>query len=481
MSFELFLAFKYLIPRRRALSLTLISLLSVGVIALVVWLSIVFLSVTSGMERRWVEELVTFNAPAKIVPTDAYYQSYYYQIDGFAAASGHTFKTIGEKLQTAQTDPYALSKDPPLPGNFPMPDRAGDGVMRDLVKETWSAIEHLPAQYGVVPKETQGAFVVLKLQVRRNGSWRQLTQASYALPLEETPLQKRLLPADTQVALPQGVTPLYLSKVMEEEGVQVGTQGHLLHHTSSSAEGTLPVVVAGFFDPGTLGIGNRLLLMAPEEVKGLLSEEGSAGDSILSNSIALWFPKLADRQAIQQRLQEELHHRGLSPYWRVETYEEYSFARPLMEQLRSDRHMLFVVASILLLVASSNVVSMLILLVHDKRKEIAILQAMGASRTSIACIFGVVGISIGVVSAALGLVLALLTLHHLQFFIDLLGRLQGHPLFHSAFYGEYLPNLLSSSSLLFVLSATVGVALVAGLFPAIKASALKPVQVLKEE
>ncbi|HEY4831244.1 MAG TPA: ABC transporter permease, partial [Waddliaceae bacterium] len=94
MRFELTVALKYLIPKWRQLSVSIISLISILVISLVVWLVILFLSVTEGIEKKWVEELVALNAPVRMAPTDAYYRSYYYQVDTVSLDSNYTTKSI---------------------------------------------------------------------------------------------------------------------------------------------------------------------------------------------------------------------------------------------------------------------------------------------------------------------------------------------------------------------------------------------------
>src|SRR3982074_1756880 len=99
MRFEFSVAFKYLIPRRRQLSVSIISLVSVLVISLVVWLSVVFLSVTEGMEKKWLDELTTLNSPLKVRPKEAYFNSYYYLVDSISQKSNYTLKSLGEKLQ----------------------------------------------------------------------------------------------------------------------------------------------------------------------------------------------------------------------------------------------------------------------------------------------------------------------------------------------------------------------------------------------
>ena len=61
--------------------------MSVLVISLVVWLVLVFLSVTAGIERNWLQKLTALHAPIRLSPTEEYYGSYFYQIDAVSAAS----------------------------------------------------------------------------------------------------------------------------------------------------------------------------------------------------------------------------------------------------------------------------------------------------------------------------------------------------------------------------------------------------------
>src|SRR5438445_12722145 len=104
--FELSVAFKYLIPRWRQLSVSIISIISILVIALVVWLILVFFSVSNGLEKIWMEKLTALTAPVRLTPTQAYYQSYYYQVDSISEHSQFTQKSIQEKRESAISDPY---------------------------------------------------------------------------------------------------------------------------------------------------------------------------------------------------------------------------------------------------------------------------------------------------------------------------------------------------------------------------------------
>jgi lipoprotein-releasing system permease protein len=119
--------------------------------------------------------------------------------------------------------------------------------------------------------------------------------------------------------------------------------------------------------------------------------------------------------------------------------------------------------------------------VNDKKREIGILQAMGATPKSVALIFGGCGVTIGLLSSLLGAVAAIFTLHHLDHLVHLLSFLQGHDAFNAAFYGKSLPNTLSHEALVFVLVATPLISLLAGLVPAWKAARLKPSEILRAE
>src|SRR5579871_469138 len=138
--FELSVALKYLIPRKRQLSVSLIALLSVVVISLVVWLVLVFLSITEGIERGWLTKLTTLNAPVRITPTHHYYSSYYYQADAISGHCDFSFKNIGEKAQAENSDPYNPLEDGELPARFPRADRLEDGTLNDPVKGLFSIL-----------------------------------------------------------------------------------------------------------------------------------------------------------------------------------------------------------------------------------------------------------------------------------------------------------------------------------------------------
>ncbi|EPP32270.1 ftsX-like permease family protein, partial [Chlamydia psittaci 84-8471/1] len=86
-----------------------------------------------------------------------------------------------------------------------------------------------------------------------------------------------------------------------------------------------------------------------------------------------------------------LSQAGIQEYWEVSSLYDYQYFKPILDQLRSDQVLFLLISIIILIVACSNVVTMSILLVNNKKKEIGILKAMGTSSRSLKAIFGFCG------------------------------------------------------------------------------------------
>jgi lipoprotein-releasing system permease protein len=166
--FEWQIALKYLIPKKRSLSTALISLMSVFVISLVVWLVLVFLSITRGIEKNWVGKLTSLYAPLRISPTEEYYSSYFYQVDALASLSNYTFKTLGEKAIAAASDPYSADLDMEPPSHWPSPQKNGHGELIDPVKMALKELRELDLPFQ--DYEIGGALLKLGLRKKKKMS-----------------------------------------------------------------------------------------------------------------------------------------------------------------------------------------------------------------------------------------------------------------------------------------------------------------------
>lgn len=708
--FELSVARKYLTPKWRQLSVSIISTVSILVIALVVWLIIVFFSVTEGLEKTWIQKLIALTAPIRITPTDAYTHSYYYQIDSLSLATNYTLKSIAEKLEAPASDPYNPDLDEEIPAHFPLPDKETDGSLKDIVKKAYQAIssveshplkvrdfemtvsnlrlhlarhasagannqflsqvtylgsfdpknslflktllpismadlknalemslmdsgnvqEDSPAGYRpvdqnsaqqtlnnlfngisihqlktpaqgwlipqrflssiktrtlrgclvegknrilrvVVPQTTENLSSLQKslinegYQVKLATLWFDGDQKTYTQdgsdkhePLHaplfmegETFFPTTLVKSSIETALflqdvrfriafhlqgneLEGEVPLgslaiatadmkehfnqkpafqppwlytvtdsdnsmeitlpadplagegiLVPKSFRDAGALLGDRGILSYYAptaSSMQEQRLPVYIAGFYDPGIIPIGGKYVLANHEivsQIRALQSQEGS--NSSQTNGINVRFDALPQVDKIKAEIQEAFKREGIDRYWKVETYREFEFTKDLIQQLRSEKNLWSLIATIIIIVACSNIISMLIILVNDKKTEIGILRSMGASSKSIALIFGICGVIMGLLGSLLGTFAAVITLKNLRSLLDLISRLQGYDVFNPVFYGNNLPNEISVNALMFVIIATSVISLIAGIIPAVKASMIRPSAILKSE
>jgi lipoprotein-releasing system permease protein len=159
------------------------------------------------------------------------------------------------------------------------------------------------------------------------------------------------------------------------------------------------------------------------------------------------------------------------PYW-VRDWMDMN--RNLFNALQLEKLALFVIVTIIVLVAAFAIIGHLVLLVADKRKEIGILKALGASSGSITAAFFAVGMTIGVVGALAGSAVGLLLIWVQNTYKII--RLAG-----DVYQVDYLLMKLTWTDFLLVLGSTLLLAFLATILPARRAGALAPVDVLRYE
>jgi lipoprotein-releasing system permease protein len=469
--FELSVARKYLIPRVRQLSVSVISLISVLVIACVVWLSIVFFSAQEGIERSWTEKMVAITSPIRLTPTRAYYKSYYYQIDSYAAKSNYAFKSLREKLNSPETDPYDVESDPTLPKQFPNNDSV------DIVKSTMKALEAIPGSTSHIFETAQGT---VHIRLIHDAYEQQISSNVFITSFDAA--SARLLKSATP-PLHDSQNGIWLPKGFKEAGVKLGDEGYISYQgfgATATQEMRAKVVVTRFYDPGILPVGGKVVLVSDKIVSQILSA-GFSDERSLPSGIGVEFQNLSDAHEIKDKIMSALQTKGLLQYWKVETYDEYDFSKEIFQQMRSDKNLFSLISVIITIVACSNIISMLIILVHDKRKEVAILRALGASKGSIMFIFGLSGFLLGAVGSCVGALLAIITLKNLHAILAFFGRLQGFEVLSSAYYANSLPSEVSMPSLLFVLAIAAVGSCLAGIVPAFQASRINTSEALRNE
>lgn len=478
--FELSVARAYLIPRVRQLSVSLISLISVFVIATVVWLSIVFFSAQEGIERRWTEKLIALTAPLRITPTDAYYTSYYYQIDSQSARSHYAYKSIREKAQGKLLDPYDPLQDAALPPDFPKKT-----VNQDLVKGVQAILNGIQ---GVRYDIFDTAYANVKIYLEREGALRQISQGCYLVSLDKNNpyLPKSLVDITVEKLNTLPTTeeaPILLPKSFRESGVVIGDRGKVSYQglgITAMQEQHKSVFVAGFYDPGIIPIGGKIVL-APADLVAQIHDSTVVEERALPTGFNVHVDDLTDVRKIKEELLHALDREHLTPYWNVQAYNEYDFTKEIFQQMQSDKNLFSLISLIIIIVACSNIISMLIILVHDKKKEIAILRALGATKKSIAFIFGLSGFLMGAIGSIIGSTLAVITLQNLAAILQFLSSLQGFEVLSTTFYAGTIPSQISLSALFFVIGASALASTLAGCLAAIQAVRVDTSEALRNE
>ncbi|RXR29751.1 lipoprotein-releasing ABC transporter permease subunit [Sphingobium fluviale] len=154
----------------------------------------------------------------------------------------------------------------------------------------------------------------------------------------------------------------------------------------------------------------------------------------------------------------------------------------LFEALQVDRIVSFVVLSLIILVAVFNILSSLIMLVRAKTRDIAILRTMGARRSSLLKIFVTVGVTIGSLGMAAGVVMGFVFLFFREKVVAFIQLVTGQNIWDPSvrFLAE-LPSRPDPVEIVVICLMAVGFSFLATLYPAFKAANTDPVQVLRYE
>ncbi|MCX6943939.1 MAG: ABC transporter permease [Opitutales bacterium] len=150
--------------------------------------------------------------------------------------------------------------------------------------------------------------------------------------------------------------------------------------------------------------------------------------------------------------------------------------------LQLEKNMMTFVLLFVVLVAAFLTMSLLLVLVLKKTREIGLLGALGASRRQIALCFCLQGVGIGVVGTAAGLGLGFTVLHFRNDLVRALTHLTGGQELLARFYQfSELPAHLASRDVVFIVVAALLLSTLAGIIPAVMAARLKPVEALRSE
>jgi lipoprotein-releasing system permease protein len=150
--------------------------------------------------------------------------------------------------------------------------------------------------------------------------------------------------------------------------------------------------------------------------------------------------------------------------------------------IQVERNVMFLILTLIILVAAFNIISSLIMLVKDKGRDIAILRTMGATRGMITRIFFLAGASVGAVGTLAGFALGLAFCANIEHIRQFLQSLTGTELFSAEIYFlSRLPAKVDPTEVAMVVAMALGLSFLATIYPAWRAARLDPVEALRYE
>ncbi len=154
--------------------------------------------------------------------------------------------------------------------------------------------------------------------------------------------------------------------------------------------------------------------------------------------------------------------------------------KTFFDALNVERNVMFIILTLIVLVAALNIVSGLIMLVKDKGSDIAILRTMGATRGAILRIFLIAGASIGIAGTFAGLVLGILVARNVEPIRSGLNALLRANFFPSELYFlSHLPSVIEPGDVIAVTGLALALSLLATVYPSWRAATLDPVEALR--
>jgi len=430
MPYELFLALRYLLAKRKQTFLSLISFISVLGITVGVTALIIALSLATGFQE---------DIRGKILGANAH-------ITVFAGSGSSNLddvewvrRTVEEIEGVQASAPLILEKGLLISDVNP---RGYAAVVQGIDPQLQIAVTDLQADLDRALADSGG------------------TDASLTLD--------RLRPAQPagDRGGPRPATLFLGADLADNLGVMVGDSVRLIiPRVSLSPFSVQPksvrYEVAGLADSGFYDYDTSRVYMHLKEAQRLYG----LGDQV--NAVQVRVQSVMDLDRMRRQVQEKLG----TGYWATDLLHQN---RSFFSALRLEKLIAFLVIGLIILVAALNIVSMLILMVMEKVRDIGTLVSMGATSRSVMALFMLQGVLIGLAGTALGCALGI----SVSWVMD---RYQLVPLDPDVYFISHVPFTLRPME--FVLTALVSLAIcfLATLYPAWRASRLDPVEALQHE
>ena len=262
---------------------------------------------------------------------------------------------------------------------------------------------------------------------------------------------------------------IYLgSKLAERLNVEIGSQIKL--YTSSSINspfGQLPksrlINVGGYFDTGMSEYDGNYAFLNLEEMQKIYG----VNNRVSAIEIHLKDSSFTDR--INNQVNEIIKEKEL--FYSRDWKQVNAF---FFETLSIERNVMFIILSLIIIVAAFNVITCLFILVKNKANEIAILKTIGTPDISILRIFIIIGSLIGVAGSLIGSLIGIIVTLNLENIRQILNNLFNLNLFPSQFYFiDKIPTIIDYNQIFFIFVFSIIISLLATIYPSRVASKMK--------
>lgn len=227
--------------------------------------------------------------------------------------------------------------------------------------------------------------------------------------------------------------------------------------------------VAGIFESGFYEYDSTMAYISLEECQNFLN----MGDAV--TGIELKVDDIYKADKIAKLIEEKLGFR----YWARNWME---MNKNLFSALRLEKRVMFIILSLIVLVAAFNIISALIMIVMEKNKDIAILKTMGATRESIMKIFILQGIIVGAIGTSFGTLAGLAVALNLEKISQFIEKLFGFKILPGdVYYLSELPSQVNYGDVAAIIIGTLLISFLATIYPSWRASRLDPAEALRYE
>jgi lipoprotein-releasing system permease protein len=264
------------------------------------------------------------------------------------------------------------------------------------------------------------------------------------------------------------------SRLAQTLGAYPGSEIQLISPEGrSTVMGTVPRIVSytvgAVFEVGVYEYDKAFVVMPMQDAQTLL---------LMGDEVGMVEVQTADADRVREILapiEPTLRNKAVIADWQ-------QMNSALFEALEIERVAMFVVLSLIVVVAVFNILSSLIMLVRAKMRDIAILRTMGASRRGMMKIFVTVGVTIGSLGIVLGLILGSIFLFFRQGVVNVIQLVTGQNLWDpSVRVLTDLPSKTDPFEVMAIVLIALILSFLATLYPAWKAASTDPVQVLRYE